>query len=84
MTKTDCEKRGCKLLDFYDRNTRLPTTIPGQKKRYCGRCSICLKGGHFPFAELSGGANCHTECYEKQYGEVDNARAITSLARGGY
>ncbi len=82
MTKTDCEKRGCKL-DFYDHNTRLPTTMPS-KKRHCGRCSICLKGDHFPLADISGGANCHTECYEKQYGEVDNARAITSLARGRY
>lgn len=80
--KTECQKNGCNL-EYYDQNTRLPTKMPG-KKRHCGRCSICLKGDHFPFAEMSGGANCHSECYVKRYGAIDNARAITSLVRGRY
>ena len=81
--KTECEKRGCKL-EFYDYNTRLPRPMPGLKKRHCGKCHICLKGDHFPFANMPGGANCHAECYEREVGSIDNARAITSLARGGY
>lgn len=80
---TECQNRGCKL-EFYEYNTRLPRPMPTLKKRYCGKCHICLKGDHFPFAEMPGGANCHSECYEKSYGPIDNARAITSLVRGEY
>ncbi len=80
---SECQNLGCKL-DFYDYNTRLPRKMPGQKKRHCGRCHVCLKGDHFPYAEMPGGANCHSKCYEKHYGPIDNARAITSLVRGRY
>lgn len=83
LTKTECEKIGCKL-EFYDYNTRLPRTMPGQKKRHCGKCQFCLKGDHFPMAKMPGGVNCHSECFEKHNGPIDNARAITALARGGY
>jgi len=83
LKKTECQKRGCKLT-HYDYNTRLPREMPGHKKIYCGRCQICLRGGHFPMAQLSGGVNCHSECFEKENGPIDNARAITALARGGY
>ena len=54
-----------------------------KKKKYGPPCNICGKG-NMPFANISGGANCHAECYRRVYGEIDNARAITSMARGYY
>jgi len=79
---TECENRGCKLK--YPEGEVHGLAGRGKKKRFCGVCTICFKGEHFPFSNMPGGANCHAECYEKRYGEIDNARAITSLARGGY
>jgi hypothetical protein len=47
--------------------------------KYCSHCTICLEECHFPFW-----VNCHKECYEDTHEPVDNAKAITSLVRGGY
>ena len=77
---TECQNRGCKLK--FDQYGHLPHWKKDRK--FCGSCFICHKGDHFPFAEMPGGANCHSECYVKRYGSIDNARAITSLARGVY
>ena len=47
-------------------------------------CNKCGRD-HMTFAHVGGG-NVHREWYERDEGKgcIDNARAITSIARGGY
>jgi hypothetical protein len=77
---TECQNSGCKLkFDEYGHTPYLK-----KDRKFCASCYICHKGDHFPFSNIPGGANCHSECYRKRYGPIDNARAITSMARGRY